>query len=243
MPAKFITEKPCAHCHEIKASEHFAKCLTARDGLQSWCRACCNSQQRAKYQRKRPSPPPAGMKRCSRCKQVKETSGFPKDSSEQDGLHCQCKECSAQTTREYRKRHPDRVKEANRRNCAKQKTEGYAFYHEHWERYRDHALRVRYGIDFATYDKMRAAQNGLCAICGHHKKLDVDHDHKTGKVRGLLCRSCNIGIGYLKESPELLRSAADYLDATANGMESAPSNTAGAPVPSFPPTALTVVIQ
>lgn len=65
---------------------------------------------------------------------------------------------------------------------------------------------------------MLAAQGGGCAICGSaaifdrsHKRICVDHDHATGKVRGLLCGCCNLGIGYFKDDPKRIEAAARYL--------------------------------
>ena len=65
----------------------------------------------------------------------------------------------------------------------------------------------------ADYNEKLTEQNGKCAICGKElgDKLLADHDHKTGKFRALLCRNCNIGLGYFQDSPELLESAAEYL--------------------------------
>jgi hypothetical protein len=54
-------------------------------------------------------------------------------------------------------------------------------------------------------------QNGLCAICGLPEE-HVDHDHVTGQVRGLLCAGCNKGLGFFRDSPQLLRQAAEYLE-------------------------------
>jgi hypothetical protein len=77
-------------------------------------------------------------------------------------------------------------------------------------------LKHRYGLDIATYDALAASQNNVCAICGQPprgkmQRLSVDHDHDSGKVRGLLCITCNRTIGYL-DNPEW-RSAADrYLE-------------------------------
>lgn len=56
-------------------------------------------------------------------------------------------------------------------------------------------------------------QSGVCAICKSKSKLNIDHDHITGKVRGLLCTGCNIVLGYAKDSSEILNSAASYLSA------------------------------
>jgi hypothetical protein len=83
------------------------------------------------------------------------------------------------------------------------------------------ALRDSFGISLEEYHEMLAAQGGKCAICGNGndgtrhgklKALAVDHCHKTGKVRGLLCESCNQGIGKLKDDPSVLRKAADYIE-------------------------------
>ena len=70
------------------------------------------------------------------------------------------------------------------------------------------------------YDFLADGQKHKCAICnksptyGRHKyprKLAIDHDHKTGKIRGLLCRSCNLGLGYFKDDIELLKNSILYL--------------------------------
>jgi hypothetical protein len=73
-----------------------------------------------------------------------------------------------------------------------------------------------YGITLAQFDSMLAAQNGVCAICRgtnlSGKRLHVDHDHKTGRFRGLLCFKCNGAIGLMADSPSQLRFAAEYLE-------------------------------
>lgn len=67
----------------------------------------------------------------------------------------------------------------------------------------------------ADYELMLRDQNGCCAICKTKppkgKRLDIDHDHSTGEVRGLLCGLCNRGLGLFKDNPNTLRSAADYV--------------------------------
>lgn len=70
-----------------------------------------------------------------------------------------------------------------------------------------------YGITKAQYDAMFIAQDGRCAIClkVSDKRLSVDHDHKTGKVRKLLCNSCNMILGRLGESVETLQRMLDYI--------------------------------
>lgn len=73
-----------------------------------------------------------------------------------------------------------------------------------------------YGLTQEQIDQLIADRNGLCDICHKPaktgKKLNVDHDHKTGKFRGMLCWSCNVGLGHLGDTPERLCAAAEYLE-------------------------------
>lgn len=71
----------------------------------------------------------------------------------------------------------------------------------------------KYGITPEDYDQMFEVQQGLCAICAEASdlRLHIDHDHETGKVRGLLCARCNPALGAFRDSPVLLQAAIDYL--------------------------------
>ncbi len=80
---------------------------------------------------------------------------------------------------------------------------------------RNEQLKAKYGITEEIYEKLLSGQGGVCAICQRHqryKRLAVDHCHKTGQVRGLLCENCNRGIGRFFDSSLRLRNAADYID-------------------------------
>lgn len=105
------------------------------------------------------------------------------------------KELIAERTRTWRKNNPEKHKELK----------------PHWHR------KTTYGITKEQYKNQFEKQQGLCAICNHkhvsgrRTGLVVDHNHSTGKFRGLLCHSCNRGIGLLKENIEILRSAIKYL--------------------------------
>lgn len=84
-----------------------------------------------------------------------------------------------------------------------------------------YALERNYGITLADYDAMLAAQDGRCAICKTDVpkgkgRFSVDHDHVTGKVRALLCNTCNAGLGQFKDDPALVLEAAAYLQRHAN---------------------------
>lgn len=77
-------------------------------------------------------------------------------------------------------------------------------------------LMAKYSLAPEDFDRMLEAQGGKCAICGTSDPgrwdfLYVDHDHATGRVRGLLCSRCNRGIGLFGDSPGLLERAAHYL--------------------------------
>jgi hypothetical protein len=77
---------------------------------------------------------------------------------------------------------------------------------------RDYELRTKYGITLDEWMAMVAAVNGRCEICRKaDEALCVDHDHETGRVRGVLCRSCNRAIGQLGDTEAHLQSALDYL--------------------------------
>lgn len=79
------------------------------------------------------------------------------------------------------------------------------------------SIERTYGFSWSDYEKMFDEQKGCCAICrskisnARTSRLFVDHNHETDKVRGLLCHSCNLGLGLFKDSPKLLQNAIKYL--------------------------------
>jgi len=96
-------------------------------------------------------------------------------------------------------------------------------------------LRTMYGISLSEYVTLLEAQGGVCAICKQpeetldsrtkqRKRLVVDHDHRTGKVRGLLCQSCNSAIGFLEKKLDHLDSIVVYLHASSTDAERDGSN-------------------
>ena len=122
------------------------------------------------------------------------------------------KEAKNAYNREWRKRRSDldaKYKENQKARYHARKAsdpEGHKTY------IRNQSLKQRYGINASEYDAMVVAQQSRCAICGVVPRvLIVDHEHRSGKVRSLLCRKCNAGIGMLGDSSHLLESAADYI--------------------------------
>lgn len=89
------------------------------------------------------------------------------------------------------------------------------------EKRRAYLLKSKYGMSLQDYEIIYKAQKGKCAICGNPEpklinpkkdRLVVDHNHKTDKVRGLLCSSCNVVLGYVQDDIELLTKMIAYLN-------------------------------
>lgn len=130
-------------------------------------------------------------------------------------LTWKCKPCQAQYARDYRAKNRERKRAVDREH-----------YHQNKDMHRNSYLQRTYGISLEDYNLHLAEQGGLCKICGNPPsgkgiggRLHVDHDHVTGAYRALLCNNCNLGLGNLQDSAELLRKAADYLDSFAGRCE------------------------
>ena len=135
------------------------------------------------------------MKICTKCKQEKPESEYNARKGVKGGYHRQCKKCIGDMEKENRKLHKDTIIEST--------------------------LMKKYGITTDDYNRMFADQNGCCKICGIHqseldRRLNVDHNHVTNRVRGLLCMPCNLGIGNFNDNIALLEGAIDYLKDSTN---------------------------
>jgi len=122
-------------------------------------------------------------------------------------------------TRAWEKRHPKELKAQRDRYYKKHKLKVIA-YQKEWVKKNGRKLLARqlkaqYGLPIEEFDRMLIAQNGLCPICSKQmtgwKEPCVDHDHETGANRDLLCSNCNKVLGFMRDSPELLEKARDYL--------------------------------
>jgi hypothetical protein len=117
-----------------------------------------------------------------------------------------------------------RTAEYRRRNLGKCRSYSRSYYLANREELKKNSIRQkcrRYGLSVAEFGVMLGKQEGLCAICGtndpgsnNHGKQSfcIDHDHATGKLRSLLCDTCNKGLGTFKDSAAVLMAAASYLD-------------------------------
>jgi hypothetical protein len=132
---------------------------------------------------------------CTKCKTTKLAKDFYVQSSRPCGILTQCKVCRDSW---FARRMKDPVFAARRKGST-------TFY----ERLR------KYGVSRRDYDTRLAAQGGVCQTCGvppkENKSLCVDHCHRTGKVRGLLCDACNTALGFAKDSTSILLNLVEYL--------------------------------
>lgn len=167
------------------------------------------------------------MKQCPTCLKKgqgpKSLSAFNKNRNRSDGLQDKCRDHTREYCRQWAKQNPE-----------KNRAKGKRFREQNADAYRRLSVRAnlkRYGLSESAYAGLFEQQDGRCAVCNLAmvSQLDssraeskgqgfapenfarVDHDHRTGKVRGLLCFSCNVGLGKFRDDKELLLSAVRYL--------------------------------
>lgn len=124
--------------------------------------------------------------RCPDCGQEKPEDEFPRNRRTSTGRGTYCKACHNARTRETVKR----------------------LYGDS----REYHLRQKYGIGVADYDRMVAEQGGLCKVCRKRAATQIDHDHESGAIRGILCLYCNAALGALHDDPKLIERAIKYLE-------------------------------
>jgi hypothetical protein len=232
--------KRCSRCHLERPLTDFGRRAASGDGLQSYCRPCVSAWAREHRPRRlvdAPSVEP-GQKWCRSCETTKPLTEFAGNRSAKDGLQAHCRTCQADRYRQKQEAQgklvrPRDVPEGSKfcRTCKtiKPLTE--------WSRNR-HAsdgLQTRckpctsadartkyfmksYRMTEREVEALRASQGGVCAICRSAPAVHVDHDHRTGEVRGMCCFSCNAALGHFKDDPAVLRRAADYLEGGATPM-------------------------
>jgi hypothetical protein len=110
------------------------------------------------------------------------------------------------TYKEWAKKHPDKIKKYNKEYRERHKNTIK-------ENQKVYLLKKLYGLSQKDFDKLVALQDGRCAICKRVcDNFVVDHDHTTGKVRGLLCKNCNGLLGFSGDNEQVLASAIKYLN-------------------------------
>lgn len=154
------------------------------------------------------------MKTCTRCRTLKPEEAFYRQKRRNGtfGLMGRCRECIAETNRLRRAEMTD----TDRAVAAAKKREWVSRNESrvrHWKR----MTRIGASLSEDDVEAMLKAQDYACAICGAdedsaRRRFHLDHDHSTGAVRAFLCARCNPGLGAFRDSPALLRAAADYLE-------------------------------
>lgn len=186
-------EKTCTVCEVTKELGSFGHDKKMADGRNLRCKECANSWAK-KYKAKNKTvsieQAQRTFRQCAKCKETKVLTDFWKKKSEPLGYRYQCKACA------YIDRNSILTAE---------KIRGYN-------------LRSKFGLSVSDYYKILAEQNNVCKICGSpdpkskHMVFHVDHDHNTGKIRGLLCGNCNLALGNAKDSIVILKSMIQYLE-------------------------------
>ena len=146
------------------------------------------------------------MKVCTRCKVEQNLSEFRKNKNNKDGLHLWCRTC----TRDYYHTNKEKMDARTKKWVS-----------ENPDRFRQIQRESSRGITDAEYNQMLSDQGGLCLICETKMETPhLDHDHRCcpgvricGKcIRGILCPTCNRGLGFFKDDVHLLKKAIDYLE-------------------------------
>lgn len=138
------------------------------------------------------------MRRCSRCGKLKNDDDFHRHKTNVDGYSHICKQCI--------------LSEKKAKRDARRAYDAAVLADAH----KNANLRLHYGMTLEDYDARLAGQEGVCAICGRgpegfQRSFAVDHDHTSGRVRGILCPDCNRGLGGFRDDPVLLQKAIEYL--------------------------------
>lgn len=128
-------------------------------------------------------------KRCTVCKKNKNIEFFYKLKASKDGLSYRCISCDTRARNDYNKRHGE-TRLVNQRIANR---------------------KHKYNLSNDEYLKLFEEQKCVCAICGLQDVLQVDHDHVTGKVRGLLCGKCNKALGLFNDNTDIINNAISYL--------------------------------
>lgn len=194
--------KVCTNCFIKKDLNLFSKNKLTKDGYKSRCKDCVNKYTREYYKNYKFNETNLINKQCFTCKKIKSVENFYKRKNK-IGINSNCKKCDSKYKKELIKNNPIKRKHQSKKD----------------------ALKI-YNLTIEKFLLLVKKQNNKCAICsngetnkhknGLIKNLSVDHCHKTGKIRGLLCGNCNRGLGMFKDEIYLLQKAKEYLGKNGN---------------------------
>lgn len=192
--------KVCKECLIEKPLTEFHIKDRARGRRCTKCKKCANIAYRLK--RSKLALLPIKGKICTKCNRYKAKKHFSFDRYAKGGIYPSCKMCDMK----YRKKNRDKLLAGARSR-----------YPRYFKKRRERVLERIYKMRPGQYAEMHKTQKGLCKICGGSEEvkgryLAVDHCHKTGKVRALLCSRCNLGLGHFNDDSAVVRKALEYLE-------------------------------
>lgn len=206
--------KTCPRCATEKDLSAFNRDRSSHDGLFAWCRECANRQKAEGYRR---NPGPAKARAAAyRARSMAEDS---------DGFRQARKRYYQENRAEIRAR----AKAARLADVEGIREQQREYYRKNQDAYVGRMTARRLGINLEEYQRLMAQAGGLCAICGKppsggrtstatgRAKLHLDHCHRSGRVRGFLCRSCNLGLGHFGDCHETMTKAVAYLRGHVHG--------------------------
>jgi len=174
--------KRCYKCKTDKNITEFYDDISRKDLLSSKCKDCSRTYKNLKQAVKT-------YKKCPKCKRNLEINNFYRNNGYGDGYQSRCIDCRTSSKREEWALTPSA--EFTRK------------------------IMIKYGLTRSDYENLLQEQEGRCKICAELFSdvllPKIDHSHLTGKVRGILCHSCNVGLGNFKDSIEVLESAKNYI--------------------------------
>jgi hypothetical protein len=169
---------------------------------------------------------PSDVKRCTKCGATKPADAFGRYGR---GRRAVCGPCHSASTVEWQRSNPAKYSEKQKRWRAANKDRIRGYKTKPWSEYtpeqkarkaatsRVRHLQRKFGITLEQWQEMHDRQGGVCAICripgrvGRHGKLQVDHCHETGRIRGLLCGPCNVALGIFGDTADALARVLRYV--------------------------------
>ena len=223
-----IMIKKCTHCSKDLLSTDFHKSSKNKDGFQFWCKNCEKSRIRdwSAYRHPRPQPNnPLTHKICATCTLEKPFQDFYKCTRAKIGITHSCKKCLDEKRRKNYQTNILHMRKLSKEYYWNNREQNLK-YAKNWRKnnpeiaklcMKKSQLKINYNLSWDKYTTMLASQANRCKICGiifdesMDNKPHVDHNHKTGKIRGLLCRACNLAAGFLKDDSQLATKMSEYL--------------------------------
>lgn len=196
--------KSCSRCKLTKPADEFSPNRQDKSGLASRCKSCHREHASSlRYD----VDPTLHEKCCAKCKSVKPVDQFSRNVRNKSGLQSACRFCQQERHRDWYVRNSERV-------IARTKLWAINNPEKSKDLAQKRARRRIYGLPPKEYDQLLKSQGEKCAGCGdafNGITPQVDHDHETAEVRGLLCGSCNKTLGMAMDSTERLLGLVRYL--------------------------------